>query len=67
MGRMPSMYMGYPRFAYGGYSFMIVDPWPYDWAANWYDSDDVYVAYDDGYYLYDRYHPGERLAISVIM
>ena len=64
---MPSMYMGYPRFAYGGYSFMIVDPWPYDWAANWYDSDDVYVEYNDGgYYMYNRGQPGVRISINIL-
>src|SRR5271157_2695473 len=44
---------GYPRFQYGGYWFSCVDPWPGDWAANWYETDDVYVDYvGDGYYLY---------------
>ncbi|MGA2436851.1 MAG: hypothetical protein ABSG25_16370 [Bryobacteraceae bacterium] len=60
----PTMYMGYPRFSYGGYSFMLLDPWPESWAADWYN-DDVYIAYDDGYYLYDRNYPGVGLALTV--
>jgi hypothetical protein len=66
MGGLPSMYMGYPRFAYGGYSFMILDPWPSSWAENLY-TDDVYVGYNNGYYLYDRRYPGVGLAISVAL
>lgn len=59
---------GYPRFQYGGYWFSMVDPWPGDWANNWYDTDDVYVSYQDsGYYLFDRRHPGVGIAISVSM
>jgi len=64
------MYMGYPRFQYGGFSFMLVDPWPEYWAPDWYDSDDLYIDYndyDDGYYLYDRRHPGEGLAITIVL
>lgn len=64
------MYMGYPRFAYGGYSFMLVDPWPEYWGESWYATDDVYVDYDDsdnGYYLYDRRYPSVRLAITVAL
>ena len=50
------------RFQYGGYSFGFVDPWPGDWG---YD-DDVYVVYvDDGYYMYDRVHPGVRISINI--
>lgn len=67
MHRRPTIYMGYPRFSYGGFSFLLVDPWPEYWAENWYDADDVYVDYDNGYYLYNRRHPGIGLAITVIM
>jgi hypothetical protein len=70
MHNRPAIYMGYPRFSYGGFSFLLVDPWPEYWAENWYDTDDVYVDYDDydnGYYLYNRRHPNVRLAITVIM
>lgn len=50
------------RFAYGGYSFGFVDPWPIGWGY----SDDVYVVYaDGGYYMYDRVHPGLRISISL--
>ena len=65
LGVIPVMYMGYPQFAYGGFSFLMVDPWPSDWSANWYSADDVYVDYDDGYYLYNRSYPQERLAITI--
>jgi hypothetical protein len=51
------------RFAYGGYSFGFVDPWPVGWGY----SDDVYVVYaDGGYYMYDRVHPGLRISISIL-
>ena len=56
---------GYPRFQYQGYWLSLVDPWPSSWAANWYNTDDVYVSYDNGYYLYDRRYPGVGLAISI--
>jgi hypothetical protein len=59
------MYEGYPEFAYGGFSFLMVDPWPGDWSANWYASDDVYIDYDDGYYLYNRRYPQERVAVTI--
>jgi len=64
------MYMGYPRFSYGGFSFLLVDPWPSDWDQNWYSDDDVYVDYDyndGGYYLYNRRYPQERLAVTIVM
>jgi hypothetical protein len=56
---------GYPRFQYQGYWLSLVDPWPSNWANNWYDTDNVYVSYDNGYYLYDTRYPGVGLAISV--
>jgi len=60
------MYVGgHRRFQYGGYWFALVDPWPEYWSNDWYDSDDVYVDYyGDGYYLYNRRYPGDRIAIS---
>jgi hypothetical protein len=61
------MYMGYPRFSYSGFSFMLLDPWPEYWEENWYQADDVYIDYDDGYYLHNRRHPGVRLAITVVL
>ncbi len=63
----PVIYMGFPRFEYAGFSFMLVDPWPEYWAATWYDSDDVYIDFDDGYYLCNRRHPGVRLAVTVAL
>ena len=57
---------GYPRFQYGGYSFSVVDPWPEYWSDNWYDNDDVYIDYSgDGYYLYNRRYPQDRIAFNV--
>lgn len=63
----PVIVDGYPRFQYGGYSFMMVDPWPGNWTANWYAADDVYVGYNDGYYLYNRQYPGEAIAVRVVL
>jgi hypothetical protein len=51
------------RFQYGGYAFGFVDPWPINWGY----SDDVYVVYtDDGYYMYNRFHPGLRISINIL-
>lgn len=61
----PSIYQGYPRFRHGGYWFMLVDPWPEFWSETWYETDDVYIDYSDGYYLYNRRHPGVALALSI--
>jgi hypothetical protein len=63
---LPVIYVGgHRRFQYGGFWFGLVDPWPEYWSANWYDDDDVYVDYyGDGYYLYNRRYPGDRIAIS---
>jgi hypothetical protein len=67
IGRQPIIVNGYPRFQFGGYSFMMVDPWPEDWSPDWYANDDVYIDYNDGYYLYNRRHPGIGIAVSVVM
>jgi hypothetical protein len=67
MSSLPEMYEGYPRFAYGGYSFLLVDPFPGGWAPNWYDSDNLYITYNNGYYLYDSRYPGFGLAITVVL
>lgn len=57
---------GFPRFQYSGYWFSPVDPWPGYWAADWYDTDDVYVVYvDNGYYLYNRRYPNVGIAINI--
>ena len=60
----PRMVGGYSRFQYGGFWFGFVDPWP----ENWYYSDDVYIDFmDGGYYLYNPYYPGVRIAICVVI
>jgi len=66
IGGLPFLVVGgYPRFQYGGYWCSLVDPWPGSWAANWYDTDDVYVVYvDNGYYLFNRAYPNVGIAIS---
>ncbi len=46
---------------------MLLDPWPEYWSDDWYTADDVYIDYDDGYYLYNRRDPQVRLAISVAL
>jgi hypothetical protein len=56
---------GQRRFQYGGYWFALVDPWPEYWSNDWYDSDDMWVDdYAGGYYLCNRSHPGDRIAIT---
>jgi len=56
---------GQRRFQYGGYWFALVDPWPEYWSDDWYDSDTMWVDdYAGGYYLCDRSHPGDRIAIT---
>jgi hypothetical protein len=67
IGILPAMYLGYPRFSYGGFSFLLLDPYPENWAPNWYATDDVYIDYSDGYYLYDRNYPGVGLAVSIVL
>lgn len=62
----PDFYMGYPRFVYGGYYFLIVDPWPEYWVDNGYDNEDAYIVRDNGYSLYHRGNPGVSLSISVM-
>lgn len=60
----PEVVAGRPQFAYGGYTFIIVQAWPADWG---YD-DDVYVIDDGGvYYLCDVAHPGVQLALTVVL
>jgi|SRR5579872_1531086 len=46
MGSVPTFYMGYPPFSYGGFSFLMVDPWPEYCGKNWYSTDDLYIDYD---------------------
>jgi hypothetical protein len=63
----PAMYLGYPRFECNGFSFLLVDPYPEYWSDNWYDFDDVYVVYDNGYYLYNRAYAQVKLAITIVL
>lgn len=57
---------GYPRFQYDGYWVTFVDPWPAAWGPAWFQTDEVYIDYTaDGYYLYNRRHPGTRIAVSI--
>ena len=64
---LPMVFVGgYPRFQYDGYWVTFVDPWPGDWAPNWYQNDDVYIDYvNDGYYLFDRMYPGIPIAVTI--
>jgi hypothetical protein len=60
----PIMVGGFSRFQYGGFWFGFDQPWP----LGWYYTDDVYVDYiDGGYYLYNPYYPGARVAINVVL
>jgi hypothetical protein len=60
----PVIVEGTPRFQYGGYWFIIAQPWPVDWAY----TDVVYVDYIDGeYFLLSPVHPGIQIAINVIL
>ena len=55
---------GQPGFQYGGYSFILVDPWPAGWAY----TDDCYVDYVNGeYFLFDLLHPGVQVALTVVL
>ena len=64
---LPMVFVGgYPRFQYDGYWVTFMDPWPEDWSPMWYENDDVYIDYtDDGYYLYNRAHPGIGIAVNI--
>ncbi len=58
---------GYPRFQYQGYWLQLLDPWPYNWASNWFDTDPVYITWmDGGYYLIDPRYPDYPLAVEII-
>jgi hypothetical protein len=64
--RSLEIFGGHPRFQYEGYWFCVVDPWPEYWSADWYENDDVYIDYvGGGYYMYNRRHPRDRIAITV--
>ena len=60
----PTVVEGQLRFQYGGYWFVIVDPWP----AGWLYTDECYIDYvDDQYYLFDVLHPGVSIVLTVVM
>lgn len=62
----PVFYGRYPRFQYGGFWFSFAGPAPAYWGADWYNSDDVYIDYNDGgYYLYDNRYPGQGVPLEV--
>jgi len=67
ISRLPMLFVGgYPRFQYDGYWVTFMDPWPETWPPTWYETDDVYIDYTgDGYYLYDRMHPGIGIAVTI--
>ena len=57
---------GSPRFQFGGFWFSVVDPCPETWSPVWYRTDDVYIDYvNDGYYMYNRRHPGVAISVNV--
>jgi hypothetical protein len=50
------------QFAYGGYTFIFLAPWPSEWVL----TDDCYVDYIDGeYVLIDLAHPGMQIALQI--
>lgn len=57
-------------FGVGGYRFQYGDFWfgvPY-WPEGWIRTDGVYIEQDgDIVYLYNIYHPGVRIALTVIL
>ena len=62
--KRPVIVEGQPRFQYGGYWFVISDPWPAEWAY----TDQCYIDYVDGeYFLFDLLHPGVRVALVVTL
>ena len=67
INRLPVVFVGgYPRFQYDGYWVTFVDPWPEAWPPTWYETDDVYIdCTNDGYYIYDRMHPGIGIAVTI--
>jgi hypothetical protein len=60
----PVIVEGAPRFQYGGYWFIIANPWPVGWAY----TGQVYVDYiSGGYYLLSPVHPGVQVSINVVL
>ena len=64
---LPLVYVGgYPEFYYQGYWFEILDPIPPFFAPDWLQTDNVYIDYNGGYYLYDPRCPNVGLAVEPI-
>ena len=62
---LPLLFVGgSPRFQYDGYwvTFLIRGR---NRGPDWYETDDVYLDDSDGYYLYDRNHPGTGIAVTL--
>ena len=54
---------GQTQFVYGGFNFVILDPWP----SVWLFTDDCYIDFvDDEYFIFDAFHPGIRVALFVV-
>lgn len=63
VGRLQT-YQGRPSFAYSGYTFVLVEPWPAGWV---YDDDDCYIDYVDGdYWLFNVMYPGQRVELFIV-
>jgi hypothetical protein len=62
----PTIYLGHPRFKQGGYTFLMVDPYPETWSPAWYRSEEVYIVNNNGYYLVNRKRPGTPIAVMVL-
>lgn len=59
---------GFPRFQFGGLWFGVMDPWPEYWSNDWYGDDELYIDYfGGGYYLHNRRHPLDWIAITVYL
>jgi hypothetical protein len=59
----PTVVSGQPRFQYGGYWFVIADPWPVGWDY----ADDCYIDEVNGeYLLFDLAHPGVSIVVNVV-
>lgn len=55
---------GQTNFVYGGYTFVILEPWPTGWVM----TDNCYIDYIDGeYFLVDLVQPQFRISLSVVM
>jgi hypothetical protein len=62
--RTTTVVAGQTNFVYGGYTFIILEPWPTGWVM----TDDCYIDYIDGeYFLVDLVHPEFRVSLSVSM